>query len=146
MFKGKLRTKFLLSLLLVSASLTWATLLIVRHRVQLNVRDEIFEDLRNSVVTFQNLQRQREGMMERSAELLANLPPLKAVMTTKDEATIQDTSTDFWHLIGSDLFVLADRSGRLKALQTATVGLTRSEAQEFLSRSLRNGEARDWWF
>src|SRR5438445_9198002 len=78
MFKWKLRTKFLLSLLLISASLTWATLLIVRQRVQLNVRDEIFQDLRNSVVTFQSLERQREEMLARSAELLANLPPLKA--------------------------------------------------------------------
>jgi ABC-type protease/lipase transport system fused ATPase/permease subunit len=95
MFKWKLRTKFLLSLLLISASLTWATLLIVRQRVRLNVRDEIFQDLRNSVVTFQSLERQREEMLARSAELLANLPPLKAVMTTRHEATIQDTSADF---------------------------------------------------
>ena len=29
-FQGKLRTKFLLSLLLISAALTWATLLLVR--------------------------------------------------------------------------------------------------------------------
>lgn len=146
MFKWKLRTKFLLSLLLISASLTWATLLIVRQRVQLNVRDEIFQDLRNSVVTFQSLERQREEMLARSAELLANLPPLKAVMTTRHEATIQDTSADFWRLSGSDLFILADPTGKLMALHPATPGLTRSDAQEFLSHSLRNAQARDWWY
>ena len=146
MFKGKLRTKFLLSLVIVSASLTWATLLVVRHRVRLRVRDEIFEGLRNSVVTFQSLQRQRERMLERSAALLANLPSLKAVMTTEHEATIQDASTDFWRLVGSDLFVLADRSGKLAALDTATAGFSRSEAQGFLRRSLGDGETRDWWF
>jgi signal transduction histidine kinase len=146
MFKGKLRTKFLLSLVIVSASLTWATLLVVRHRVRLRVRDEIFEGLRNSVVTFQSLQRQRERMLDRSAALLANLPSLKAVMTTEHEATIQDASTDFWRLVGSDLFVLADRSGKLAALDTATAGFSRSEAQGFLRRSLGDGETRDWWF
>jgi len=146
MFKAKLRTKFLLSLVIISASLTWATLLVVRQRVRLRVRDEIFEGLRNSVVTFQSLQRQRERMLERSAALLANLPSLKAVMTTEHEATIQDASTDFWRLVGSDLFVLADRSGKLVALDTATAGFSRSEAQGFLRRSLGDGETRDWWF
>ena len=146
MFKAKLRTKFLLSLVLVSASLTWATLLIVRHRVRLRVREEIFEGLRNSVVTFQSLQRQRETTLERSAALLANLPSLKAVMTTQHEATIQDASVDFWRLMGSDLFVLASRSEKLVALQTAAPGVTRSEAQDLLRRSLRKGESRDWWY
>ena len=146
MFKGKLRTKFLLSLVIVSASLTWATLLVVRHRVRLQVRDEIFEGLRSSVVTFQSLQRQRERMLDRSAALLANLPSLKAVMTTEHAATIQDASTDFWRLVGSDLFVLADRSGKLVALDTATAGFSRSEAQGFLRRSLGDGQTRDWWF
>src|SRR5207249_5175876 len=146
MFKGKLRTKFLLSLVIVSASLTWATLLVVRHRVRLRVRDEIFEGLRNSVVTFQSLQRQRERMLTRSAALLANLPSLKAVMTTEHEATIQDAATDFWQLIGSDLFALADRSGKLMALHTARAAFTRAEAQESLRRSLGGGGLRDWWF
>src|SRR5438876_11271724 len=146
MFKGKLRTKFLLSLVIISASLTWATLLVVRHRVRLQVRDEIFEGLRSSVVTFQSLQRQRERMLDRSAALLANLPSLKAVMTTEHAATIQDASTDFWRLVGSDLFVLADRSGKLAALDTAAAGFSRSEAQGFLRRSLGDGETRDWWF
>jgi signal transduction histidine kinase len=145
MFKYKLRTKFLLSLLLVSAALTWATLLVVRQRVRQQVRSEIFEGLRNSVVTFQSLQRQRETMLERSAALLANLPSLKALMTTEHEATIQDASTDFWRLVGSDLFVLADRSGKLVALDTTTAGLSRKEAQEFLRRTLREAGYRDWW-
>src|SRR5213080_989325 len=146
MFKGKLRTKLLLSLLLVSSLLTWATLLIVRHRVRLEVRDEIFEGLSNSVVTFQNLQRQRQDTLTRSAALLANLPSLKAVMTTEHEATIQDAATDFWQLIGSDLFALADRSGKLMALHTARAAFTRAEAQESLRRSLGGGGLRDWWF
>lgn len=146
MFKGKLRTKFLLSLVLISTSLTCATLLIVRHRVLLRVRAEIFENLRNSVTTFQILQRQREAMLERSASLLANLPPLKAVMTSQHEATIQDASAAFWRLAGSELFVLADRSGKLMAIHTTLPGLNRNEAQELLSRSLQSGESRDWWY
>ena len=152
--KGRLRTKFLLSLLLVSTSLTCATLLIVRHRVRLQVSDEIREALQNSVFTFQNFQRQREDTLERSAALLASQPILEALMTAPDdtarpgvrEATIQDGSSDLWRRIGSGLFVLADRRGRLMALNPGASGLTRVEAQEFVRRSFSDGQSRDWWF
>src|SRR5437868_336883 len=77
--EGKLRTKFLLSLLLISTGLTWATLLLVRHRVQLHVRAEIFEALIDSVTTFQNFQHERNLMFTRSSALLANLSSLKAL-------------------------------------------------------------------
>src|SRR5690349_22168588 len=101
--RGTLRSKFLLALVLISASLTWATLLLVRHRVEIRVRQEIVEALKNSVVTFHVLQAQREVTLERSAALLASLPPLKAVMTSEDAATIQDASNMFWSLSGSQL-------------------------------------------
>ena len=152
--RGRLRTKFLLSLLLVSTSLTCATLLIVRHRVRLQVSDEIREALQNSVFTFQNFQRQREDTLERSAALLASEPMLEALMTAPDdtarrgvrEATIQDASSYLWRKIGSGLFVLADRSGKLVALHPATSRLGRLEAQEFVRRSFNDGASRDWWF
>ena len=92
------------------------------YRVRLHVRDEISRGLRNSVTTFQSLQQQRESTLERSAALLATLPPLKALMTSQDTATIQDASGTFWKLAGSQLFVLADRSGKVAALHTATRG------------------------
>ena len=152
--KGRLRTKFLLSLFLVSASLTCATLLIVRHRVRLQVSEEIRPALQDSVFTFQNLQGQREDTLERSAALLASQPMLEALMTVPDdtarrgqrEATIQDASSFLWRKIGSGLFVLADRSGRLVALHPASSGLKRVEAQEFVRRSFNEGESRAWWF
>lgn len=146
MFKGKLRAKFLISLLLIITVLTSATLLIVRSQVRRRVRDEIFEALHNSEATFQNFRRQREATLARSAGLVASLPVLKAAMTTQHEATIQDASAEFWRLMGSDLFVLGSRAGKVVALHTATGGFSSNEAQEFLGRSLSSGEARDWWF
>ncbi len=146
MFKGKLRTKFLLSLVLISALLTWATLLLVRQRVRVHVREEIVQGLHNSVVTFQSFQQQRATTLERSAALLATLPPLKAVMTSRDMATIQDASGMFWDLIGSQLFILADRDGRLLAIHTTVTGFTREEAQQSILRSVSQGDSRDWWF
>jgi Double sensory domain of two-component sensor kinase len=143
---GRLRTKFLLSLLVISASLTCSTLLVVRHRVELQVREQIREALESSVVTFQHFQRQREITLERSAALLASLPILKALMTSEDPPTIQDGSAEVWQTIRSDLFVLADRSGRLMALHAETPGFSALPAQDLLKQSLRKEGSRDWWF
>jgi hypothetical protein len=128
MIRLRLRTKFLLSLVLATTVLTAVTLLIVQFRAGGQAREVTYEAMHNSLSTFQNFQRHREEGLERSAELLANLPMLRALMTTHDEATIQDGSTDLWRLAGSDLFVLADRSGKLMAIQTSSSGFTRDAA------------------
>src|SRR5690348_13211318 len=146
MLKLRMRTKFLLSMLLISAGLTCTSLLLVRHSVQKQVRREIFAGLRNSVSTFQNFQRERELTLSHSAELLADLPNLRALMTTQHEATIQDASSALWQLAGSDLFVLADRTGRVVALHTASPGFTRDMAQQSLGTSLGQQRADHWWF
>src|SRR6202171_2035194 len=145
MLKLRMRTKFLLSMLLISAGLTCTSLLLVRHSVQKQIRHEIFADLRNSVSTFQNFQRERELTLTHSAELLADLPNLRALMTTQHEATIQDASSGLWRLAGSDLFLLADRTGRVVALHTASPGLTREMAQQSLAGSLSNESSGHWW-
>ncbi len=142
MLKLRMRTKFLLSMLLISAGLTCTSLLLVRHSVQKQVKKEIFADLQNSVSTFQNFQRERELTLTHSADLLADLPNLRALMTTQHEATIQDASSDLWRLAGSDLFVLADRTGRVVALHTASPGLTREMAQESFAKSCERREPR----
>jgi len=54
MAKLRMRTKFLLSMLLISAGLTCTSLLLVRRSVQSQVKRGIFADLHNSVGTFQN--------------------------------------------------------------------------------------------
>ncbi len=144
--RGRLRTKFLLSLLLISASLTCSTLLVVRHRVQLQVREQIREALNSSVVTFQHFQALREITLERSSVLLASVPTLESLMTSEDPLTIQDGSTELWRKIGSDLFVLADRSGRLMALHADTPEVSQAQALDLLQQSLRNEASRDWWF
>jgi hypothetical protein len=113
--RTRLRTRFLLSMVLITFGLTALSLLVVRHSVQTHVREGIAQDLRNSVTTFQNFQHDREGMLTHSAELVAYLPITRAIMTPHDPATIQDASKDLWPLTGSDLLVLAER-GRLQPL------------------------------
>ena len=146
MSKIRLRTKFLLSLLAISTGLTAATLLIVSYTVQNRVRESIREELRNSVDTYRSFEKQREDTLTRSAELIANLPNVRALMTTEDPATIQDASADIYRLSGSDLLVLANRAGTVSGLRTSTGGLDRDTAQNLLRRSLNQRESQDWWF
>ena len=146
MHRTRLRTRFLLSMVLITAGLTALSLLVVRHSVTSHVREGIAQDLRNSVTTFQNFQHDREIMLTHSAELVAYLPITRAILTPQDPATIQDASKDVWPLTGSDLLVLVDRNGKVVALHTKSAGFTREAAQKYFDRSLTEEDSSHWWF
>jgi signal transduction histidine kinase len=144
--RTRLRTRFLLSMLLITAGLTATSLLVVRHSVENHVREGIVQNLGNSVTTFQNFQHDREVVHTRSAELVAYLPIIRSIMTAPDPATIQDASQDVWPLTGSDLLVLANRDGKVVALHTKSPGFTREAAQSYFQRSLNEEDSSHWWF
>jgi signal transduction histidine kinase len=144
--RTRLRTRFLLSMVLITAGLTALSLLVVRHSVRSHVREGIAQDLQNSVTTFQNFQHDREVTLTHSAELVAYLPITRSILTPQDPATIQDASKDVWPLTGSDLLVLVDRNGKVVALHTKSPGLTREAAQKYFDQSLTEEDSSHWWF
>ena len=146
MAKLRMRTKFLLSMLLISAGLTSTSLLVVQHSLQRRTRKNIEADLQNSVSTFKNFQQERELTLTRSAELLADLPILRALMTAPDAATIQDASDRLWQTAGSDLFVLIDRAGRVVALHTSSPGFTSEMAKASFASTFKQDAPEHWWF
>ena len=103
---------------LMIAIVTGLSLLLIRHRLRVEVANDLAQDLSHSVITFQNLQAERVGALERENSLLAELPTLKALMTSGDDLTIQDGATEFWQLSGNDLFALTDPNGRIVAVYT----------------------------
>jgi signal transduction histidine kinase len=100
---------------LVIAVVTGLSLLLIRHHLRNQVTDDLANDLDHSVTTFKNLQSENLNALERENALLAELPTLKALMTSGDDLTIQDGAAEFWQLSGTDLFVLANPSGRIVA-------------------------------
>ena len=144
MIKLRLRTKFLLSLILLAFALTITSLIIVRRLVSTQVRAQVTEDLKNSVATFRNVRREREQALTRSARLLADLPIVRALMTTRHKATIQDVSRDLWRLGGSDLFVLTDGNGTVVAAH-ANSGFDREAAQQIFQSASPQEHAMQWW-
>ena len=122
MGRARLRTKFLVAMLLTSAGLTAVSLLIVQRTVENQVRRGLSNDLANSAESFRNLQREREAELARSAELMADLPSLKALMTSRHAPTIQDASGEMFQLSGGDLFALLDSTGRFVGFHTRVAG------------------------
>jgi len=143
----RLRTRFLLSMLLVTAGLTTTSLLLVRRSVESNVRQSIADNLHNSVAAFQDFRHERETMLTSDVALLADLPITRAIMTSPDPVTIQDASQAVSQIADRDLFVMVDRAGRVVALHTKTPGFTREAAEKYFQQSLDDdrGESSHWW-
>jgi signal transduction histidine kinase len=115
-----IRTRMLLvaAMALIIAAATFGSLLIVRHRLRAQVTANLSADLAHSATTFHNLEAQRISALERENALLADLPSLKALMTTSDKGTIEDAGVEFWKVSGNDLFALADNQGQVVAAYT----------------------------
>jgi signal transduction histidine kinase len=145
MARFRLRTRLLVSLVLVFAGLTATAVYVARRTVEQQVRSQIVHDLRNSVSTFQNVEQQRAESLTHSAELMANLPIVKAIMTTGHAETIQDASRELFTLAEADLFVLADSNGRIVALHSPNGRFSRQSAQSSLIRSLVSVKDSHWW-
>jgi signal transduction histidine kinase/CheY-like chemotaxis protein len=137
-----LRTKLLLFFVLLTAGLTCATLLVVRNDAQARAQQQIQQDARKALLTFQVVQHQQQMALSRKADLLASL----AFMRNGDAAAIEDASGDPWQSDDCNLFVLADKNGKLVALHSTTASLAPAVAQEMLLRSVNRAETSGWWF
>jgi len=146
MARLRLQSQLLLSTLLIICALAGAILLIIRHTVRTQIADQVRYSTEASVQEFETVQRELQLQLSRTASLLAEIPTLKALMTTQDAPTIQDGSIPFWKLAGSDLFLLADPGGRVVALDVTQKGLKREAAEDYLRTSLYAGQESAWWY
>ena len=142
----RLQSQLLLSTLLIICALTGAILLIIRQTVRTQIAGQVDYSTQASIHEFETVQRELQLQLSRTASLLAEIPTLKALMTTRDAPTIQDGSTPFWRLAGSDLFLLANPAGRVVALDVTQQGLNSEAAEGFLRSSLHEGQDSAWWY
>src|SRR5258707_2842450 len=115
----RLRSQLVIAALLIVLGLAGSILLFIRHTVNVEVERNIRDGTNASVRAFETVQKQRELQLSRTAAMLAELPTLKALMTTEHAPTIQDGSKTFWKLAGSDLFVLSKLDRKVVALHMA---------------------------
>jgi signal transduction histidine kinase len=112
----RMRTILLVSLLSLACGLTVMSLVVIHSVLGQQIRVNLAASLSGSTLTFENLERQRQQSLDREVALLADLPPLKALMTTYDLKTIQDGGAEYWRMSGSDLLALIDASGNVVAV------------------------------
>jgi hypothetical protein len=138
----RLRTKFMVSLAVVTAGLTWATLFIVRRTAEGRVQREIQEESQNAMMTFQVLQHGHLVALIHKADLLASLVTLR----NGDPAAIEDVGKDPWQSDECDLMVLSDASGKIVALHTTMDEFPLATAQEVLGHALKERNTTGWWY
>ncbi|HWY43982.1 MAG TPA: ATP-binding protein [Candidatus Sulfotelmatobacter sp.] len=146
-----LRSKLLLSLILVTATMTCCTLFVVRQSIQARAERQIEQDTRKALLTFQVMSQQQRTALDRKAELLATL----AFLRDGDVTAVRDASEDPWQSEECDLFALVDSTGKTTALQTRNSELPVALANETFGTLLRSvsypgsqdGKKRnlDWW-
>jgi len=137
----RLRTKFLLSMVLVITGLTWVVLLVLRNTVQERAQQELAMSAHNSVVMFEVLQHQRRALMSRKADLLAT----SAFLSDDDASSFADSANNPFDASGTDLMALADSSGKVVSLH-AHSGFSAQSVEDLLRGSLARKQASDWWF
>jgi len=130
------RVLLILAMAVITLGSTLVSLLVIRRPMRNLIVQNLTSDLLHSLATFESMQAQRITALDRENALLADLPSLKALMTTSDERTIADGGVEFWKVSGNDLFALADRDGNVKAAYVEGVpadSAFRADLRQFLS-------------
>src|SRR5580698_3093863 len=106
---ARTRVLLILAISLITTGTTLVSLLAIRGPLHSLITQNLSSDLRHSLATFDDVQAQHLAALDRENALLADLPSLKALMTTSDERTIEDGGVEFWKISGNELFALVDR-------------------------------------
>jgi signal transduction histidine kinase len=142
----RLRSQLFIAALLIILGLTGSLLFFIRHTVDAEIQQQVKDGTDESVRAFESVQRQRELQLSRMGAVLADLPTMKALMSTQHAPTIQDGSESFWKLAESDLLVLAKPNGSVVALHMTKPGWSAQTAERDLKRSIDAGEDASWWY
>src|SRR5689334_14284016 len=103
---NRLRTKLLFSTLTVVCLLMAAVLAVVQARIRSHVRGELGTALHTEASVYAEVEAARRRQLQQSAELIAALPSVKALLSTDDAVTVQDASETILQTSGADLLIL----------------------------------------
>jgi len=142
----RLRTQLLTATLVIICALLGSLLLIVRHTVRSEIDEGVRQSTNDSLRAFENVQQERDLQLSRTAAMLAELPTLKALMTTEHALTIQDASEPLWKLAGSQLFLLAGTDGHVLGFHGTSPHWKTEVVEENLARSIEQGDDAAWWY
>lgn len=137
----KLRTKFLLSFVVVTTVLMCITLLVVGREARNQIDQQIEEQSSRAILMFQVLQHQHEISLSHKAELLAAL----ATMRGGDPTAVASASADPWQSEDCNLFLMTDSHEKVVALQTTQGDFPIADAERLLRQTLHRHATTAWW-
>lgn len=137
----KLRTKFLLSFVVVTSLLMCLTLLVVGREARHQIDQQIEEQSSRAILMFEAMQHQHEVSLNHKAELLAAL----AAMRDGDPTAVASASADPWQSEDCNLFLMTDAHGKVVALQTTQGDFPIADAGRLLRQTLYHHATSAWW-
>jgi signal transduction histidine kinase/ActR/RegA family two-component response regulator len=138
-----LRTKLLVAMVAVVFLLTAGVLALVQARMRRQVRADLASNLRTESRVYAEMGRVRREQAQQAAQLIANEPILKALMSTNDRVTVDDGSQSILPTSQADLLILENPSGQMLALHSKSSAITAAMVTPLL-RATAGDE--DWWF
>src|ERR1700722_11774020 len=129
--------------------LTAAVLVLVQARMRSQVRADLASTLRTESRVYAEVESMRREQSQQSAELIADQPSLKALMSTNDRLTVEDGSQSILPTSHADLLILENPSGAMLALHSRGGGVTSAMASPLMKGSTTGNDSdssEDWWF
>lgn len=138
-----LRTKLLVSMLGVLFLLTGAVLVLVQARMRSHVREDLVSSLRAESAVYANFEKARRDQTQQSAQMIAEQPTVKALMSTNDRLTVEDGSESILQTTHADLMMLENPNGELLAFHARSDDVPVPTLRYLVHDPA--GE-QDWWF
>lgn len=137
----KLRTKFLISFVLITTLLMCVTLLVVGHEARTQIDQQIEQQSSRTILMFQVMEHQHEIALNHKAELLAD----SAAMRNGDPTAVSSASDDPWQSEDCNLFLMTDASGNVVASHTTEGEFPAADAERQLQEMLKRHASSGWW-
>jgi len=146
MGRVRLRTKFLIAMLLTSAGLTAGLSIDCAATVENQVRRDLGNDLAKLRRNFpQCTKGMREAALARSAKLMADLPSLKALMTSITRPPSRMRRARCSVFPGRPVRATGFHR-QFVGFHTKAPGITREQAQQLLEHRNSLDQPLQWWF
>jgi signal transduction histidine kinase len=112
-----LLTKILLSTSVALTVLFAISGQIVLRHIRQAVSDSLEEEVRNSFQAYRSLLKSRAELLSDVSQIMAALPEVRLAISTRDQATIQDTAKEMWSKVSAAnaMFLVTDPRGEVIA-------------------------------
>ncbi len=134
---------------LASAALTLVStgiaMYVVNARVTVSAEDELRRGLLQTGAFVAEQRATMSDVFTVQARLVADLPKLKALVDTGDRPTVERGAADYQRQLGSDLFLVTDRAGRVLASVSSGVDDPALTALPTIQDAREGRESATFW-